>query len=239
MRLIKARPGSQRRPGTIKATNSQRAVYNDLTKKYAGNRNVIITPSFLRLERTVTGSISSLEFFTLQTEGSVLSTERRLQLPDTFVVGAVGLFISKIASTNTAEDNAKTILRSFPNPQVFTGSGEADNLMAIYNGFMSLRINSTVIIDSLPCYEFYDAAQSQQGVGSAATSNQPVQRDQFNGNMSGYVPINPTVNLDGSKKIQWTLNLPASTNLAGTSSTNKLSLILKGFLVQNGGNVSL
>lgn len=221
----------------IKATNSNRAVYNDLLAKYQGDSNVIITPSFLRLERTVSGSLSALDFYTLQTEGNIICTERRLQLPDTFVVTGIGMYISKVTS-DTAALQAKKIYRSFPNPQVFTGSGEADNLQSLYNGYLSLRINSTVIIDSLPCLDFYAANQSQQGVGSSATSNVPIQRDQLEGSTTGYLPINPTVNLDGSKKIQWSLTLPNSTDLSGTSSTNVVALSLKGFLVQNGGNVS-
>lgn len=227
-----------RRPSgaEIKATNAGRAIFNELEKKFPGK---IVTPSYLRLEKEVTGTVSAIDFLTLQQEGSVLSTERRLNLPDLFVVSGVGLFISKIASaTPTAALHATKTLRSFPNPQVFSGSGEAVNLMALYNSYLSLRVNSTVVIDSMHCMDFYDAGNYQQGVGSTAVSNVPVQADQFDGNSNGYVQLNPTINLDGSKKIQWSVTLPASINLAGTSSTNVVSLILRGFLVQNGGSVS-
>jgi hypothetical protein len=225
---------SNRGGSKVKATNASRATYNELQKKFGDK---IITPSFLRLEKEVTGAVSNVDFSTLQNDGSMLSTERRLNLPDLFVVMGVGLFISKIASSSAA-NHAKAILRSFPNPNIFNGSGEADNLMALYNGFLSLRIGSDVIIDSMNCMDFYDVGQSQQGVGSSATSNIAIYRDQFDGNASGYVGLNPTINLDGSKKIQWSIQLPASTDLAGTSSVNTVSLILKGFLIQNGGSVS-
>jgi len=221
----------------IKATNAQRANYNEISGRFP---NKIVTPSFLRLEKEVTGGTTTVDFQTLQQEGSILSTERRLNLPDLFVCTGVGLFISKIGSSTTSTPalHATKIMRTFPNPQIFSGSGEATNFMAIYNGYLSLRIGSNILIDSMHCMDFYEANQSQQGVGSVATSNVAIQRDQLDGNSSGYIGLSPTVDLDGSKKIQWSLTLPVSTDLTGTNSVNTIGLLLKGFLVQNGGSVS-
>lgn len=225
---------SQSRGSSVKAVNTSRANYNEIHSRFKGK---IVTQSYLRLERNISGSITTVDFLTLVNEGNQLASERRLNLPDAFVVTSVGMYISKIAS-DTPANQATKILRSFPNAQVFSGSGEAGNLMGLYNGFLSLRINSTVFIDSLPGYEFYDSGNYQQGVGSSATSNVPVQRDQFSGLQTGYKAITPTVTLDGSTKIQWQLALPAPIDVSGTSSVNTIALILKGFLVQNGSSIN-
>jgi len=220
--------------GTIPAKSQGRMDVNFLE---ANNPGKTITPSFLRLEKEVTGTVSSIDFDTLINQGSVLSTERRLNLPDKFAVTGVSLFISKISSSSAANHATKT-LYSFPNAQVFTGSGEADNLMALYNGFLSLRIGGDILIDSMNCYDFYEAGNYQKGVGSSATSNVPVQRDQFKGTRQSRVNFDQVINLDGSKKIQWSITLPTSTSLAGTSSVNTVSMLLSGYLIQDGGKIT-
>ncbi len=228
--IIRAAGGSG-----VKATNSSRAVYDAVKARFPRN---IVTPSYLRLEREITGSITSVDFLTLMNEGNMIATERRLNLPDLFVTNSIGLFISKVASPATAAAHAVKVLRSFPNDQVFSGSSEATNLQVLYNGYLSLRIDSTVYIDSLPGYEFYDSGNYQESVGSTATNNIPVRRDQFSGLQTGFKPLTPSVDLDGSRKIQWSVTLPAPINVSGTASTNVVVLILKGLLVQNGGSIN-
>lgn len=219
---------------------SQRAYYEKLRGENPGS---LVAPSFLRLERTINGTFNSVNFYTLGNENSPLVTEKRLEISDAFAVTKLGLFISKVGSS-TSPSNAElseAILRTYPNASVFSGSGEASNLMAIYNGYLSLTVDQKVVIDSLPTNQFYQVPQTIQGVtttayvdaGSAdATTTVPRDQTVFN---RGMFTSPVEILLKGQNKINWKLNLPTSTSLTGTSSSNQVHLVLGGFLITGGG----
>ena len=219
---------------------SQRAYFESLK---ASNPGRLVAPSYLRLERTVNGTFNSVNFYTLGNENSPLATEKRLEISDAFAVTKIGLFISKVGSDTTPTDAelSGAILRTYPNASVFSGSGEATNLMSIYNGYLSLTVDQKVVVDSLPTNQFYQVPQTIQGVTTTAyvdagsgDATTTVPRDQtvFNRGMFNS-PVEIT--LRGQNKINWQLNLPNSTNLTGTSSSNQIHLVLGGFLITGGG----
>lgn len=222
-----------------KAFSRSQALFNENFSKYA-RENVVVTPGYLRLESGAfsTAATSQVTFQTLATSGTQTPTERRLKLADKFTVTGYCLYIGHGLATSyapTAAQYSVQQLSTFPNPQVvaFQGGNVASNHMAMYNGFLSLRIDSTTFIDSVPNYQFYRAGTSQQGVGSTAASNQAVQRDEWPLALYGRNEALPSIDLDGKANIEWTVTLPQATDLrAASGSFTQLVLILTGFLNQ-------
>jgi len=224
-----------------KAFNRQQAVFNEKAAQYA-NQGVITTPGYLRLESLAPNAASSVfSFNTLDTSGTKTSTERRLKLSDTFTITDISFYLGAGAAatpaTPTAAEYASQQLFTFPNPNVtsFSATGKAELLEAIYNGFLSLRVDTTTFLDSIPMRQFYRVGTSQQGVGSSATSNKPVQRDEWGMSMYGKNQLLPTIELNGQSNIEFNINLPNATNCSATSATfTNMVLILQGFLNQGG-----
>ena len=219
---------------------TQRNYFEQLKNSNPGR---LVAPSYLRLERTINSSFNSIDFYTREGEGTQLVTERRLKISDAFAVTKIGVFISKVGSSTTATDAqlSSANLRTYPNASVFTGSGEATNLMAIYNGFLSLDIDQKIYIDSLPTNQFYQVPEAQQGTTTSAyvdaesadaVTTLALDQTVFNRGMFNS-PVEIT--LKGQGKNNFKLNLPNTTNLTGTSSSNQIHLVLGGFLITGGG----
>lgn len=220
----------------MKATNRQRAIYNDLRDRvYRGQNDVIITDSYLRFE-TVLGTSTSLSFNTLVNQGAQTVTEHRLNMPDRFCVTDMGFFIRKVAAaTPTDAQIASAQLDTFPNPLTYTGAGEAAALNALYNSYVTVRIDSVVYYDSLDLLRFYRVPTSQQNVSYvvASPAGNSIQADGWDTMNYGFAPIDPTFSLDGKAKNDISVTLPTSIAMAGTSSVNYAVLIVRGFLLQN------
>ena len=217
----------------VRATNSRRALYNDLKgqDKYAGK---IVTPGYLRLEQSVQSTLTNVQFNVLENQGSQNVTERRLKLPDAFVVEKITIAIMKAGATTTATqaEIATSHLHTFPNPLVFTGAGEAANLMNIYNGYLSVRVNETVYIDSMDVTRFYRVSTSQQGAGPATV----IPRSEWNAPDYSFYELTPTITLDGGASNYLNLYFPSSINMSGTNSQNFVVFFARGFLIQNGSS---
>jgi len=231
------RPTSIKTPtGTINKTpafSRQQAIFNEQATKYAPH-GVISTPSYLRLEQTApNSSINSISFQTLATSGTVTSTERRLKLADSFTITDIAFYLGSslaVGYVSGAADYAKQTLHTFPSPEIFTT--KADELEVLYNGFLSLRIDSTTFLDSIPMRQFYRVGTSQQ---QTAAANVPqIQRDEWTSNLYGKAELLPTITLGGQQNIEFTINLPDGVNIAGAAATQNINLvlILTGFLNQ-------
>ena len=233
--LIKAQGGNIL---AAKAFSRKQAIFNEKASQYA-RQGVITTPGYLRLEQTAPNSaVSTFNFQTLQTSGVATSTERRLKLADTFTITDISFYIGNVEATayvSTQEEYAKQTLHTFPNPTVFTT--KADELEAIYNGFLTLRVDTTTFLDSVPMKQFYRVGTSQQQ--TAAANIPQVQRDEFPLSMYGRTDLLPTIELNGQSNIEWSVNLPTAINCAGAAATQNINLvvILQGFLNQGAATV--
>jgi len=221
-----------------KAFSRQQAVFNEKAAQYA-NQGVITTPGYLRLESLAPNAASSVfTFNTLDTSGTKTSTERRLKLSDTFTITDISFYLGEGAATGNAPiaaEYASQKLHTFPNKNItaFSATGKAELLEAIYNGFLSLRVDTTTFLDSIPMRQFYRVGTSQAGVGSSATSNVPVVADEWALSMYGKNQLLPTIELNGQSNIEFNINLPNATNCSATSATfTNMVLILQGFLNQ-------
>jgi hypothetical protein len=227
-----------------KAFSRKQAVFNEKAALYA-SQGVITTPGYLRLETLApyNTATSSFRFNTLDTSGTQTCTERRLKLNDTFTITDISFYLGAgLMTTNgapTAAEYSVQTLNTFPNPNVASFANNYDELEALYNGFLSLRVDTTTFLDSIPMKQFYRVATSQQGVGSA-TAAIAVQANEWPLSMYGRTELLPTIELNGQSNIEWTITLPNATNLSPSSSTGKFTnmvLILQGFLNQGASTV--
>lgn len=240
-RLIKAQGGDMIAP---QAFSRAQAIQQEKARLYA-KKGVITTPGYLRLEISLTGATNIVRFQVRDAQGGQQHvTERRLKVSDSFTVLGGSFYIGKAGVTGPATvptdaEFANMSLHTFPNPQVFTGGSAAANLQSIYNGYLSVRVDSTVFIDSMPMLNFYRVATSQLGVGSTATNNVPVQRDEWPLSMYGRNEWQPTLELNGLANTEIDINLPTSVALQAGASTyqNNAVLYLSGFLNQGGASV--
>ena len=220
------------------AFSRKQAVFNEKASQYA-TQGVITTPGFLRLETTApVSAVSTFKFQTLETSGVSTSTERRLKLADTFTITDISFYLGVVAATaqvSSPDDYAKQTLHTFPNPLASLFSTKADEMEAIYNGYLSLRIDTTTFIDSIPMRQFYRVGTSQQGVGPTTV----IARDEFPLSMYGRCELLPTIELNGQSNIEWSINLPTATNCGGVSATVNYNLVLicQGFLNQGAATV--
>lgn len=227
---------------SAKSFGRKQEVFNEKSRQYA-RAGVITTQSYLRLEALAPTSAQSVfNFNTLDTSGVKTCTERRLKLADTFTVTDIAFYLGYGSATSNAPTTAQYAnqkLTTWPNGQITEiGTTAAPLLEAIYNGFLSLRIDTTTFIDSIPMRQFYRVGTSQQGVGSTAANNLPVQINEWPLSMYGQTPNFPTVELNGQSNIEWSVNLPNATVCQGSNTGFvNLVLVLGGFLNQGAATV--
>lgn len=198
-------------------------------------KSAILSQSYLRLERTVSQSITNYQFGVLVNDApqgsTIQSTEIRLNLQDSFFVSSVSMFVGLQTATDTATNFP---LYPYPNPHVFsagvgTANSTSKSLWNVYNGYLSLTVNNRVITPTFDLFKHYDARTTQQNATITATAGTV---DEMNGNNSSSVDVEPNWVLIGSKNNNLTLNLPgAVANIE--SGTTKIVLILRGVLGQN------
>lgn len=224
-----------------KAYSRKQALYNEKAAQYA-KAGVITTPSYLRLELTAgTTATSVLNFNTLDTSGTKTVTERRLKLNDTFTITDIAFYIiaGDAAATNAPTDSQRSTARMFtyPNSNVTAIGATATAIEAIYNGFLSLRIDSTTFIDSLPMRSLYRVGQAQQGV-IAGTGGTATNRDEWALSNYGRAELLPSIELNGQANIEWSINLPTAQTLGAPANFFiAFGLILNGFLNQGAASV--
>lgn len=222
-----------------KAFSRKQAVFNEKAMQYA-RQGVITTPGYLRLEtgQVANAATSVFNFNTLDTSGTKTVTERRLKLADTFTITDISFYVGAFTFTTapTNSDYASQRLFTYPNPNYAGFSGKDDELEAIYNGYLSLRVDTTTFLDSVPMRQFYRVGTAQSV--TAATNQNGIGRDEWPLSMYGRTELLPTIELNGQANIEFSINLPNATNCSGASGyfTN-LVLILQGFLNQGAATV--
>lgn len=208
----------------VAAVSNSRAVYNSIRQP-----GVISTPSYLRVEKTL-GTQSNLAFSVLQNEGSANVTEKRLSISDTFTVTGIGIFLGYHGSS---DDVSEMTLHTYPNSAVF-GTAKVDELQPYYNGFLSIRINQTVFIDSWDTQRHYAVGTAQEGLAASANATVNLyQKSNWEGGNHGFQAVTPTLTLSGAAKNDIQLTFPSSRDMTPTSGTGYAVIIFRGFLNQN------
>lgn len=211
------------------------AIKEKLQQTYAG---CTVTQSYLRLERNLqtAGTTTQIKFDVLSTDstyGTPATIEQRLETTDVFVATAISIGIYKAGSSTTAssDDRTKARIEYSPNPGTFSGSGEADNLMSLYNGYLRLLVNRKVYFDALDVYRFYRVGDIQAGL-ITSTGGVTTQRSNQPEANYGMVGLNPTLSIGGQSQNDFSINMPSALSLIGTTSTNFIVLYFRGYQVQ-------
>lgn len=206
-----------------------RALFNRLPQR----PGTITTQSYLRLEKEISTQ-SNVTFDVLNNQGTQQITEKRLAITDAFQITALSMFFYTFDST-VANSQEKSRLHSWNNPAVFAGSGEAASLQGFYNGYLSIRVNSTVFLDSLDLYRFYRAGVAQQGLQQTTTATVGTyQASSWDGGDYGFYSMTPSIELSGATKNEISISLPS--NITVTPAANYKTYVvcyLRGFLQQN------
>lgn len=163
-----------------------------------------------------------------ETQLGIFNTEQRLNLQDSFIVSELGIYVSAPAS---AVDASYPLL-TYPN-QVSFGAANADAMLALYNGFMTLAVNNDILIPKWDLWRHYKTSQTQQT--AALGANSPA--DQFEGSNDGLYPVEPNVVLIGSKNNVLTIQLPPA-GLSAVTAFSRIEILVRGVLAQNSTVVS-
>jgi len=204
-----------------------RNAYNAMVAAGVDPKKAVLSQSYLRLEVAASTTKTNYQFGVLindQPQGNpIRQTEQRLNLQDAFFVASVQLFVG-LASSGTATDFALT---SYPSPTVFTATAAAA-LYNLYNGYLSLTVNNSVITPSWDLYRHLEINQTQQTVTPIVSGTV---LNQISGLTAGSCACEPNWVLIGSKNNTLQINLPAA--ISTVTSTTVLVLILRGVLAQN------
>jgi len=227
----------------------RQAVFNQKASEYA-NQGVITTPGYLRLEQLVATSavattLSQINFNTLDTSGVKLSTERRLKLADTFTITDISFYLgtgtSAAVGAPTPAEVASERLNTFPNAGVAAiGIAGGNSLEAIYNGFLSLRVDTTTFLDSIPMRQFYrvgDVATGVQQASGAPAAAGFVNQSSWPLSMFGRSELLPTIELNGQSNIEFGITLPTTVGYTQPAGFTTAVIILNGFLNQGAATV--
>lgn len=198
--------------------------------------NAIGTASFLRLESAVTTTQNAINFNVLQNVGTSQATEQRLKQTDMFTITDFAVYVYKTDATVTSGTIAH--LYSNPNPNVFTGTGEANNLMAVWNGLLQISVDRKQVVPGMDVLRTYRVGTSQLGVGSSAANNKPVQLDEWQGPNYAFANVDPEITISGSGQTDISIQLPTAVSLAGTSSTNYVVVMFRGILWQSASSAA-
>lgn len=212
---------------------ANRQAYAVVKKAYnTKQRNPVTTNSDLRLIVPVVSGKTSYTFPIINGEDpnnypdSVL-----LDRSDSFTAIALGLHIGKKA---TASDTHYDLF-AYPNAVEFSTS--ADDLKTIYNATINMTIDNVQFLQNFSTFRNRFAPITQYG-GLNYTGATYTNVDTFNGNVDGFTPLVPTLQMNGGSKVNITLNLPeAVAALAG--STVVIVVTLRGFLSLGASNFNL
>jgi hypothetical protein len=227
----------------------RQAVFNSKASEYAG-QGVITTPGYLRLEQLVATSnvattLSQINFNTLDTSGVKLATERRLKLADTFTITDISFYLgtggSTVIGAPTPAEQASERLNTFPNAGVAAiGIAGGNSLEAIYNGFLSLRVDTTTFLDSIPMRQFYRVGDVATGVAQstgAAAGAGFINQSSWPLSMFGRSELLPTIELNGQSNIEFGITLPTTVGYTQVIGFCTAVIILNGFLNQGAATV--
>jgi len=186
----------------------------------------VCTQSYVRSEVALSTTSTNYHIPVLANDsanGNAFNTEYRLALQDVMVVSAIGLYVCK-PSSSTATNFAL-----FTNPNATTFATGAAQLYTLWNSFLTVSVNNQQVIPNLDTFRFYNAPQTQNGVGITAQTVFPI--DQMDGSESGLAAIEPNFLLNGASNIQASIVLPSA--ITTVDSNSRIVVLWKGIKLQN------
>ncbi|MCK9618651.1 MAG: hypothetical protein M0R21_12545 [Lentimicrobiaceae bacterium] len=188
--------------GMAAAAMRDRQIWKTVMQKAKELSGGIPSPSYLRVEQTLTNTASRYNF-NLKAIGGESITEVKLDRNDLFVVSDIAVYL--LCQTNAKI--GKDVLQTYPNKQVFPAvSGfDPDDLEAIYNGWFTLKIGSTVNVEKMSMQNFRLVPQTQQSSSSNKSQYTIVEASYKLGSLLylyGTMDINATIEIPTFDGIQ-------------------------------------
>ena len=189
----------------------------------------VLSQSYLRLEVALSTSKTLYQFPVLVNDNTEPSTNtsQRLNLQDAFYCSSLALFFAKPSS---ATDTTYQLV-TYPNASIFSSANTAASLFSFYNGYLSLTVNNRQIVPAYDLYRHYSVPQQQTTADADYTSSNIDYKDQQQGGVSGFYPIEPGWVMVGSKQNVLTVTLPAA--LTAVESNSRAIIMMYGHLAQN------
>jgi hypothetical protein len=218
-------------PSTIPSRTEKRAVYNQLVKAYGEKSKVVLTEGFLRFELPFTNT-ALFNFPVLLNSGVQRASEQRLAPADAFHIDRIGLFLGA-RSTAAGGTQTQVALESFGNPNTVFGVANLPAFWSLYNGSLSINVDSIDFVKQLDTLGFRYAGALQTGRVPATGGTDGVSSWDSD---AIFRQITPSVRLNGgsSNKVTITLPEPPGTITPPTNTELVVVLICKGWLAQNG-----
>lgn len=204
---------------------------NTLIRNGINPARAVLSQSYLRFEANLSTAQTQYAFDILvnDNQNPAFITRQPLNLQDAFITSSIGMFIG-VPQGTTATTEGRVKLYTYPDVTTFTATN-ATNLLALYNGTLSLTVNQRVIVPVWDAMRHYKAPLFQTGfVPNPVTAGNIQNSDDFSND--GFYAVEPNIVLVGSKKNQLVLNLPQA--LATVPATGaRVVMIFRGLLCQN------
>ncbi len=211
-----------------------RDAFLELRREYPG---AVVSPSFLRQDLELDNNKSTYKFNLLSEQAQPALPQRFLSRSDVFVALMFGLFIFP----EDDDQKGREKLYTYPNPVAFSGGTPAD-LEVIYNGAMAVVVDNVTVTSNFWTRKFRQVPETQeratytlQEAGANVAGAPAVANDQQNP-FDGLIEMPGRYKLFGRKKNEFRLEIPTYTGIdldnATSGTTNKVALILDGFLLE-------
>ena len=207
---------------------ADRQAFLKFSNKYKQSGGV--TPSYLRIEKTLDNS-SSDYVFDFEKNGNELATERKLERNDVFIATQIGFYLTRQETAKIGKER----LMTYPNVQILgTATGfTAAHLETLYSGYLWLKVNKSVIIENQTMYDFRKVWTSQQ-------QSSTVLQDEFTRTASAYT-LPPQVEISGreTNELRVFINTFSGMQIASvaTGYNHKLVAVFYGFLARNASQI--
>jgi hypothetical protein len=216
-------------------TLTARALYNQAVAQLTANGlSALIsklTQSDLVLEQQLNIAFSNYTFPVLTNNNgpanTLFNTEIRLNQQDTLIAGAWGFFLGEPLSVI----DTTIIWHSYPNPLSFAAVGEAAALETIYNSYAQVLVNNDVVFPVWHMSRNRLVPQTQRN--TAATALGSYAYDQIDLSSDGFFPLEPNLNIIGSKNTVVSLKMPAAVAVIGVAGFTRMRMHYRGLLAQN------
>lgn len=223
-------------PGSvIVAADADRAVYDRLRSwldDNFGKLDYIITATDLRLQQMLLESQNVYEFDPYENRNVGAPLQQQLSRNDLFCITHIAVNVTKQNTEATPSEYGNYPLFTFPDPEFFSGTGEAKALETIFNGKLSFSTSALTRLESFllhNCRYVPERTSEQEGEG-------PLIYQQYGptAEARGYCRLNPNLLIDGQEDNKFTIRLGSGTfeGIEGDGDPNNVIVLMaKGFRV--------
>ncbi len=207
----------------------KRAIFSQvLANKGINTDNAIVSEGYIRIERRLENGRNKISFSIVRDANSDTPTERKIDRNDKFLVTEMGIFLMHRSESKRGIE----VLQTYPNTKVFVakdgGDTIANDLEAIYNGNISVKVGQTKFIEGMDLLRFRNVPQTQQNATNANSQSTGKQ---------GFFETTPQILFDGNQKHEIDIELPIDSTVTIASDVadhnNYIVLFCRGFLISN------